>query len=96
MAKYREIEALRESMRGCRRRSAWGELRTEEPSSYQSRLARFLDCDETDLKDLRPAPVSSMKYWCLLDKFEPTPPKPAWFIRRLLRRIRATVRDDDV
>jgi hypothetical protein len=95
VVKHREINALRESMRG-RHRSAWGELRTEEPSSYRSRMARFLDRDETDLEDLRPAPVSKMEYWCLLDKFELIPPKPAWFIRRLLRRIRATVRDEEV
>ena len=81
----------RDSNRTGSRRSPWGERRSEEPSSYESRLARFLHCDEEELARPKPAPVSRMKFWSLYSWGSRSDPKPAWYIRPMLLRIHAAV-----
>ena len=81
----------RDSNRTGTRRSPWGERRSEEPSSYESRLARFLHCDEEELARPQPTPVSRMKFWSLSPWTRRSGPKPARYIRRILLRIQAAV-----
>lgn len=80
-----------------RQRSPWGEIRTTEPSPFNDRLSSFIVRTETTIERQAAAANAirqSGQLWCNEEQLasEPTDPKPTWFIRRLLNRIRDAVR----
>ena len=76
-------------------RSPWGEVRTEAAKPFSSRLSSFVESTPEDSapdSTEQPEAYSSGKYWSLVDMpRDVNEPKPAWFIRRILVRIRQTV-----
>ena len=86
------------------RKSPWGEQRTSEPSPYSDRLASFLstapngDSNSGRTKDncIQPQQkhVSSMSFWSIVEIPRAVePPKPLWYLRRLLKRIQDAIRN---
>jgi hypothetical protein len=62
------------------------------PPAFEQRLAAFLHCTTEELHAPRPRPQSTMPFWSIVDFASYVGPKPAWIIRRILERIRATLR----
>ncbi|MCH8042793.1 MAG: hypothetical protein IID44_03650 [Planctomycetes bacterium] len=62
------------------------------PAPFDSRLAQFLGCDESELRPKRTGATSKMRFWSLLPLGSWHGPKPRWRIRHLLERIRTLVR----
>ena len=62
------------------------------PAPFDSRLARFLRCDESELRPERTGETSKMRFWRLVPPGRWHGPKPRWRIRYLLERIRTLVR----
>jgi len=59
------------------------------PRTFQSRLAKFTNCEETELgKKLQP---STMSFWTAMNVLEFMPPKSAAWIRRHLISIQKTL-----
>ena len=65
------------------------------PAPFARRLAQFTGGEEEELNRPRPRPKSKMTFWSLVDFRTWHPPKPAWLIRRILHRIRESVRGPD-
>jgi hypothetical protein len=62
------------------------------PAAFEHRLAAFLRCSEQELLRPRPRTQSKMPFWSIADVRSYVGPKPVWIIRRILERIRATMR----
>ncbi len=61
------------------------------PAPFETRLARFLHCDQDALARAKPERPSQMKFWCMVRLDRRYAPKPAWLIRRILLRIHRLV-----
>ena len=61
------------------------------PADFRQRLAQYLDCNETDLVNHRPAAKSSMTFWAASKSFDGLAPKSSRYIRFILRQIRRLV-----
>ena len=64
------------------------------PAPFDSRLARFLGCAESELRPERTRVTSKMRFWSLVPFGHWHGPKPRWRIRYLLERIRMFVRGE--
>ena len=58
---------------------------------FENRLARFLQCNEADLGEPQSKWRSKMIFWSAVPFGPRHEPKPAWFIRLVLERIRKLV-----
>jgi hypothetical protein len=58
------------------------------PAPFLTRLARYLNCDESDLAVPKTRPQSRMKFWTTVSLGHWHGPKSASLIRQILERIR--------
>ena len=58
------------------------------PAPFVKRLAKYIGCEESELRQDRQKPRSKMSFWSIIDFFSWHGPKPVSLIRRILERIR--------
>lgn len=76
-------------------RSPWGEKRTEVSGPYADRLAHFLanSIEPDSTQNLAERAPSTTPFWSYFDlPQDTTEPKPTWYLRRMLLRIKEAVR----
>lgn len=61
------------------------------PKPFEIRLAHYLHCEETELRETRVPPRSTMKFWIAFPLGSRYDGKPIWLIRSLLRRLHRLV-----